>query len=380
MPIAALIITGDWRGFSSNICDVLFTVLICCVVASLAVNGFGPNAKEPVLLLITLAAYPAARLSGKLFKLDGLILVICFVVAVATAATIRDLIAQWDDSHGKPFVFGLFDAAPTQFATAMSFGVLAAASQPLTVRRGLFISGAAALPTIVFAASVVRFSLYAMLLTLAVGAIVGKREQRKPVLIIVCVLLAAVVAGMAARSRTTLVFLDRFLTSAGLESVSAEDLRSPSSIPFDHGKLRTPTVPVLSCEPIDIDNSLAIRIQLYKDATRLLGWAGFAGLGLDGFAAVTCVTGHPAHNSYLQTIIEIGWPGGIAFLLLTVFAFGPGRVSLTSPELRFAGLGLLFAVLTSVVYGRLSRDIALFLFLGLAAGVPRCGIPNPARS
>jgi hypothetical protein len=373
LPIAALILTGKWRGFSPNICDALFAVVICCVAVSFIANGLGPDAKEPILLALTVAAYPAARLSERPFELKGLILVTGLVVTAGTLTTIPYLLQQWNDSHGKPFVFGLFDAAPTQFSMALCIGLFAVASHALTTKKAIMISAAVALPTAVFAASMVRFTLLAMLVALGMGALVGPREQRKPTLLMICLLAAIVVVGLVARAHTTMAYLDHFATSAAFKGLRPDaNLRSRPSDLIDKAMLRSSVPVVQSCEPIDIDNSLAIRKRLFKDAMELLPSSSVAGIGLDGFAAATCLTGHPAHNTLFQTIIEIGWPGGVALVLLSFFALGRKRLlslAKISPEVHFVICSLTFAMLISLMYGRLSRDTALFLFLGYAAAL-----------
>ena len=59
-------------------------------------------------------------------------------------------------------------------------------------------------------------------------------------------------------------------------------------------------------------------------------------------------------------------------MLLSFFALGRKRLlslAKISPEVHFVICSLTFAMLISLMYGRLSRDTALFLFLGYAAAL-----------
>ncbi|MGY3494975.1 hypothetical protein [Bradyrhizobium sp. USDA 4502] len=340
-PLIAIVATSAWRRVAPNVCDVAFGFLAVWIAISLTINGL-PDGKEATLLALSLAAYPAARLaSTSTTRINGIAMVALSIATIGAIATIPALIEQWDDPHGKPFVFGEFDAAPLQFVITMSFGLFAAISRPLTVRRALLVSTLAAPLTIVFAASMVRFALLAMLMTLVINCI-GAWKQRVPLLLIATILMLSTLAGAAIRHSTAQTFLSRAATAIAL---SSDD-----------------------CKSVDVDNSIAIRKELLKEGLQLLLGAGAVGIGLDGFAELSCIKNHPVHNSFLQTTIEFGWPAGLALVLLAFLAIAP-TLPLTRrpPQIQFAVCALTFSLLLSLSYGRISRDLCLFAALGCAA-------------
>ncbi|MGF6425658.1 hypothetical protein [Bradyrhizobium elkanii] len=341
-PLIAIIATSSWRRVAPNACDVAFGFLAVWIAISLTINGL-PDGKETTLLTLSLAAYPAARLvSTSTTRIKGIAMVALSIAIIGAIATILALVEQWDDPHGKPFVFGEFDAAPLQFVITMTFGLFAAISRPLTVRRALLVSALAAPLTIVFAAAMVRFALLAMLMTLVITSCIGAWKQRAPLLLIATILMLSTLAGTAIRHSTAQIFLSRAATAIAL---------SPDD-----------------CKSVDVDNSIAIRKELLKEGLQLLLGAGAVGIGLDGFAELSCIKNHAVHNSFLQTTIEFGWPAGFALVLLAFLAIASTLpLSRRLPQIQFAICALTFSLLLSSSYGRISRDLCLFAALGCAA-------------
>lgn len=338
-----------WGQFENSPSDILFALLLSAIAVSFALNGATANSKESALLVLSLAAYPACRLAPEGNRAIFLWITTA-IVLIGTAATATALVEQWHHPHGKPYVFGQFDAAPIEFLTSLGFVIVAVVCTPLNTKRMWIISGLICLPLAIFAASQVRFTFAAIAAALIVAAWIGEPAQRKYVLSILMVVILSCVAGMAARSTTTAKFLKHEVSSI------SEDTAQPSNA---------------DCPTIDRDNSLAIRGQLLRDAVSDLPRSGMFGIGLDGFLARSCMGSlTQIHNSFLQAFVEFGWVGGSAFLLLvlsSIFFISP--ICRHDYEARFVLCSLVFMILESLAHGRLSRDAVLFLFIGYAVGL-----------
>lgn len=388
VPIAGLLLLARWREFTPDLCDLLFVLFCFGIALSFAVNGVAAP-KEAVLLGLSLAAYPAARLGPRYGAIStGFVAVTGAVVAVGAIVTVIALAGQWNDHHGKPLVFGEYDAAPAQFTITLGFLVLALASTELTWRRTAWISILAGVPTAIFAASIVRYSFVVIVVALLVAIVAARPRQRKFLAVILCATIVSVAVGATVRSSTTLRFAK--LAEAALSSQPAAPSNNESPVPATpvppdsapapaasspaptaSGSVATeaPAPPQASCPSIDLDNSIIIRQQLYKDAFALLPEAGLTGLGLDSFPERSCLKGYQVHNSILQVIIEFGWLAGVFLILIIYHTAGRRMFSLAriNGEARFVLCSLVFTLMLSMAHGRISRDMTLFLFLGYAA-------------
>ena len=136
---------------------------------------------------------------------------------------------------------------------------------------------------------------------------------------------------------------------------------------------------------VNLQNSIAIRRVLLLDAKFMLPSAGVLGHGLDAFMNVTCMAGHEMHNSLLQAFVEFGWLGGILFSALIVTGlWSIVRAAKGDVASRFVLCCLTFAVLLCLAHGRLSREPALFAWLGAVAGLTqsartRAPVAQPAK-
>ncbi|WP_456640209.1 O-antigen ligase family protein [Bradyrhizobium sp. USDA 10063] len=379
-PTAALLVLARWREFKPDICDVLFVLFCCGVGLSFAANGvIAP--KEAVLLGMSLAAYPAVRVSSRCGQVpQAFVIVTGAVVAAGAVVTSVALLGQWNDNHGKPLVFDEYDAAPAQFTISFGFLLLALACTELNWRRTAWISILSAVPTAIFAASIVRYSFVVIVVALFAAMVATRPKQRKFIAVIMCATIASVALGAVARSSTTLKFarhaeavLSNNETPAPATPVPPPAAAVPA--PAASGSAATqpappvPAPPQASCPAIDRDNSIIIRQQLYKDAFALLPEAGLTGLGLDGFTQRSCLKGFQVHNSILQVIIEFGWLAGVFLILMVCHTVGTRMFSLAriNREARFVLCSLVFTLMLGMAHGRISRDVALFLFLGYAA-------------
>ncbi|MFB9262220.1 hypothetical protein ACFFWD_03400 [Bradyrhizobium erythrophlei] len=343
-PVTLLVALGEWRVVSFNLCDGLFVAFVASVGVSLLVNGHGSDLKELALLVITLGGYLAGRLCGAREIRRGLMMIGSAVMATGALATLIALVEQWSAPHGKPLVFGQFDAAPAQFAMLMGLCLLAWLTS-LSRASGVIVLGLLAMvPAAIFAASMVRFSFVALALAMLVAAVLGPRVQSRKVIAAVAALaLFAIVGALALRSQTTRIFVDHaFNAAAGAWSIA--------------------------CDAVDRDNSIAIRGQIYRDALRLLPAAGPFGIGLDGFEARGCIKGIGVHNAFLQVALEFGWLAGFALLALVISAWRAVReLAPIAPEYRFVAAALVYVAMVSLMHGRISRELVLFLLLGYAS-------------
>jgi O-antigen ligase len=328
LPAVALFALGKFRNFTLNVIDVLFLTFVGCVGLSILANGF-PPAKEALFFVATLFSYPACRFITLGESRWLFVLVVGAVVAAGATATAVALVSQWDHLD-HPAVFG-FSHAATVFLSCAGFLLILYASAKADWKVVLWL----ACPVAIFAASMVRFVFVAIVASLMVAAVTS--PYRKRVLGMVAMVCISAAIGLAAHYEAT-----------GFQ-------------------LRNVTRTTLECG--ENNNSLTIRRILFRDAIAAMPTAGVSGHGLAWFQSMSCV-GAPPHNSFLQAIIEFGWLGGIAFVLL--LATGIWRIwplAIVNDEARFVLCCLICLAAISLVYGSLSHETLLFLFLGYAGRV-----------
>lgn len=345
--------------------DYVFLALVLCFLLSSAFNGWTSNVKEYQLIVLSLAAYPAGRfISGADIAAgrSAFIWATGIIVALGTVVTAAALWQQWNDQHGKPYVFG-FDAAGIYFLGSLCFFVIAlVTSGGLTLRRTAIVSSLIFLPTAVFAASLVRFTFIALAGSLCLAAILSEARQRKYVVIIGFVLLAAIAAGLLARHHQVRLFagyaIERSAGEIGLE-------KPPSCY-----------------LAVNSRNSIAIRKALAQDALFLIPRSGWFGTGLDSFMKFSCIESTEVHNSVLQATVEFGWLGGSLFVVLVVVAAGwLFPLARYDDASRFVLCSLALVFVLSLAHGRISRDGVLFALLGCAVGLKETSrAPAAARS
>ena len=131
---------------------------------------------------------------------------------------------------------------------------------------------------------------------------------------------------------------------------------------------------------VNLQNSIAIRKVLLLDAAFMLPGAGLFGHGLDAFMKVSCMAGHQMHNSVLQAFVEFGWLGGILFSALVVTSlWSIMRTAKGDAASRFVSCCLTFVVLLCLAHGRLSREAALFAWIGAVAGMTQSARTRAVR-
>jgi hypothetical protein len=362
---SAVALFGEWRRVAPNLCDLAFVAYAGCVAVSFWLNGFS-DIKEAQLLALSLACYPACRV----FAGDGLkptfVFVTLSIVALGTLVTAFDLIDQWDHPHGKPLLFGRFEAG-SNFLMSLGFAVIALACTEMTTRLRIWAAVLITPAIVIFAASMVRLPFIAILAALSIGAYFSSPARLRQMATVILLVLVAVSAGLLLRSNRTPVFLG--YATLALSTLSESVIPAAESTELNASEGNAPVAPSCSMN-INHDDSINIRIGLFRDAMSLIKRSGLFGVGLDGFMKQSCISSTQVHNSFLQAGIEFGWLGGISLLAMVCIAgFYLLPLARADPEARFALCSLVCITIATLGAGRTSRDGILFLFLGFAASL-----------
>lgn len=286
------------------------------------------------------------------------------------------------------------------------------------------------MPIAVFAASLVRFTFIALTGSLCLAIILADAKQRKHIAGVALVVLIAMISGLIARSnsysgRISEKYAMEGLTGEGrlakAESASRPELQrigndgedgradadqDPTIGNLQHSResyaIQLRALPgavdcrldsdrdrcvgldadaavsrqmqlmkLPSCSlAVDLDDSIAMRKILFRDALFLIPSAGWIGLGLDSFMKLSCIKQTEVHNSILQAVVEFGWLAALLLFLLIVLIGSSMLVAARHDGAsRFVLCSLAFIVLMSLAHGRISRDAVVFAFLGCAVGV-----------
>jgi hypothetical protein len=342
--ILGLLAAGYWSDLKFDLCDVVFGLLIASILASVANTGLS-DPKEGLLLAITLCSYPAARAAGRHLLTMGFFAVLIPVIVLGSIETLWALIAQWDQPHGKPVVLTV-DAGATIFAVVTGYAVLALAASALPLRQTALAGALLCLPVAIWAASMVRLTLALIPISLACMATFGGKNVRTRALALAVLVMLATGSGLASRPAMTSIYA-RYALAAVVQSPSR-----------------------LDCAATDLDNSIVIRLVLYREALRLFGESGWLGIGFNQIPDRACPREMEVHNSIVQAIVELGPLSGILLIVLIVLPLRSLRVlAPISRDAAFALGAVIFITLLSLAHGRLSRDIQLFALLGYAASI-----------
>jgi hypothetical protein len=211
----------------------------------------------------------------------------------------------------------------------------------------------------------VRFSLFAILASSALYFVLSARERKFAVMLFV-VLVASIGMGWVARSASAKLYAAYTLEELSGGSLSTE-LESWKGLKPSYEAERNPQANSLSCQSINTRNSVAIRKQLFSNALYLMPRVGLTGSGLMSFGQLACFKDLSPHNDLLQATVEFGWLAGAAFLamitLTPILLFKPAR---SDRDMRFLFLLCAFMIMLGMIYGQISRDLSLFMALGLA--------------
>ena len=181
VPICGVACFGTTRGLRIGIEDAAFAALATCSAISFALNPFVASPKDVLMLIMTLAAYPAARLLSAEyipFIRQACFRISAILVAIGVVVIVPPLVSTWS-RIGRPIVFG-FDNAPTSFSVSLGLLVLTfVTSQPvLSSRKGLLTTALISIGSMVFAASMVRFVLIAILAIPAICFVLSVRDRK----------------------------------------------------------------------------------------------------------------------------------------------------------------------------------------------------------
>ena len=367
--LVAVALLSQWRRLALNFCDAAFVAYAGCVAISFWMNG-ATDVKEAALLILTLAAYPAARLFAGTGLKSTFVFASLAIVTIGAFVTTFELINQWNSINDKPLLFGMYEAGGN-FVISLGILLIALTCIDMTTRQRIA-TGFLIIPaTVIFAASMVRLTFIAILVSLAIATFLSPARKRRPIAAVILVLLVAISTGLFVRSHKTTLLAgyaaNAAKTVSGLmiAAAASSDHKVTSPVP----KEDKTTLPSCSSK-INFDNSIDIRIGLLRDAIALIKSSGWFGIGLDGFMKRSCIPSTEVHNSFLQAAIEFGWLGGTALLVLVCLAFFyllP--LARTDPEARFALCSLVCVTILTIGSGRTTHDELLFLFLGFAASL-----------
>ena len=374
VTVGGVALAGSVKFFRPTALDGLFLTFMACVVASFALNPLVADVRELVLAVITASAYVAGRMLTQdylPFVRRACLRLSAFIVAMGTLITVPILISDWY-TLGRPFIFG-FGNATSAFSASLGIFVIALmTSQPerLSVMNKLFIA-LILIATAVFAASMVRFTLIAILGVLTLSFALFNRERKFTLLLLGLIVVSATL-GWSVRSDNAQLYTSYMLEGIPRNAVSTKlnSLLGSKLIEPSYEAERNPQAVTPKCESVNTRNSVAIRMQLYSDAAYLVPQAGLAGFGLMAFGRLGCFKDMSPHNNVLQAIIEFGWAGGAAFLVLMLLPplllLKPARAN---ADVRFLFLICVYFIMLGMIYGVMSREILLLMALGSAVNV-----------
>ncbi|MBH5399002.1 hypothetical protein HZZ13_14595 [Bradyrhizobium sp. CNPSo 4010] len=183
-----------------------------------------------------------------------------------------------------------------------------------------------------------------MALALLVPAVLGPRVQsRKVIAAVTALALFAIVGALALRSQTTRVFVDlAFYAAAGAWSTA--------------------------CDAVDRDIRIAIRGQIFP----MLCVSCWRQVRLE--SASMALRRRAASRAsacmyvFLRAALEFGSLAGLALVALVIGGWRVVReLAPIAPEYCFVAAALVYVATVSLMHGRISRELVLFLLLGYAS-------------
>jgi hypothetical protein len=362
--LLAIFLLGLRRLPGLTIGDAIFATLLIGIIGSFAINPWRADTRESLLLLMSLFAYFAARsisVEQLPFIRNAFKWMAGGTVLLGSILTGKALMEEWYSEHGHPHVLG-FDDAATNFARAMGIFALAIVSDDLTKRRAQILCAALAVPSALFGASLVRFALGAIIGSLMLNIILSKNgRQRKYMAALAITVLVSSGLGYVARHQSMAIYVEKKPQISETKTQPAISVAAP--------QISREEKPPSCASTINEDDTVSVRKALLKDAMYLLPRAGLFGLGMESFPEYSCIAGYEIHNSLLQTFVELGWIAGGALIALIGYA-GLFTLELArrNSDARFILCMLAYETALSLVYGRASREMALFAIIGCTVG------------
>jgi hypothetical protein len=366
--VSAFLILANRRIPNYHPTDGVFAAFVACCAISVW-RSFDPDSwKEYLLLAICV---PAPYLAGRLTTVSQLkrtpqavLMVSAAFTLVATIVVAYSLYESGLDGLYRTNVLGLGEA---QVVFSVALGCLAIslahADLPigkLPARSFLFLVFTA---TMVLVASMVRFTILAIIASLIFAAIVfwfqRKRDDRKAALLICVACLLGTLAATSFRPTVT-AFAGEAVADVVHEAGGSHPVAAPDGIP--------------SCQhPITAeDRSVHLRAILLKDALYLFPKVGFFGFGLNSFQSMTCLNGgYQIHNIFLQAYVELGFIAGTLLLILAISPLAYLRSVNIDRDCflarNFLVVLLAFFCLLGLAHGSVSRALPLFFLIGTIA-------------
>ena len=368
-PLVGLVAVGHFRN---TIWDSVFLLFVLWLGISTVVNGPGPL-KEEILFILTLSAYPAARLSGTTGRPFFAVLGLVGFLGLDASSWRSEI--NGAISTGNHWSSALLMPLRPRFPFALLFCWLV--SSPHLNRLWLVIGYiCAGVVFAILAASLLRFSFVALLCTLACEAAISRRTRTKA-LVAILVVSTSWAAGYYTRVATAERLAVAISASPPAEVGSPAQVGPPAQVgapgelgprgdvgPRSEVSPQAEVVPQAEAGPAPCGdlkqyNSVLTRKKLISDVASAIPRAGIFGHGLSSFTQMTCL-GMETHLSLAQVVIEFGWVAGV---LLGFIALGALAMTarLERAEARFAFMGFLFVAMLSFAHGDLARDGLLFL-------------------
>src|SRR4051812_22803837 len=147
IPTIVMIATGSFSRARIGSVDILFGLFVAAALISTARNGL-PPARDGALFALSVLAYAAGRFAPVGASMRPFLVVTLLIVGIGTIVVGAALTEQWNDTHGRPIVFG-FSHAATVFLTSLGFLLFAAICFD-DMRRPLLSALAAAPALVVF--------------------------------------------------------------------------------------------------------------------------------------------------------------------------------------------------------------------------------------
>jgi hypothetical protein len=378
-PIVGLLCSSRWSNFRLNEVDAFFVVFVTTAIASMMANGL-PPLKSLAMFALSLAAYPACRFGSERREPSSFLWITSAIVLVGTIASAVALITQWNDPHGKPLIFGMFDHGGAVFLSSLAFLIIfLVVEKDLSAKKAIIVSAAITIPIVVFAASQVRFTFAALGFVLLLSSLIVRKTQRSQVRIVIAALVLSVFVGIISRHNDITTQLLQEIGVAVLEkkparipagsaSSAGANTADPATISYTVAAHQIKTVlehlGPTSAECEEADNSISMRRTLMKESFYVLPEVGPFGIGLSAFAGISCLTRDP-HNSILQAAIEFGFVGGLSLVLIILSVIrGLWVIPKNRPEVDFVLCSFVFVTIEDMAHGHLIYEMLFFAFAG----------------
>lgn len=346
--------------------DYLFLGLVVCILISTALSFSQSHWKEYTLLLLCM---PLPYFAGRLMTIEQMkrlpqaVLTVGTIFTVFAAITVVASLAKSGISGtNRTAILGL---PHTQTVFAAVLGCTAIAFAHSGVNRAGKLGGALLtlflVTTAVLVTALVRFTIIAMIVVLALSAVVFARQHFPAGKRTALAALLACLLGVATAIFIRPVGVTNYVKEGVVDI--ARDVGSSIT------SAKTTEPPSCTEEIENEDRSVHVRYVLLRDGLFFLKSAGLFGFGIDSFPELTCLSGgYQLHNIYLQTFVEAGYAAGFILIVLVLWPTTYLRFSRIDPDCilarNFLVMSLAFLCIIGLVHGTISRSFPIFLILG----------------